>query len=226
MTTVSVIVPAYNEARALPATLAAVRRLPIDEVIVVDDGSSDGTGPTARRCGAEVVRLPANQGKGAALSAGLSTARGDVLLLLDADLGASACEAAKLSEPVLRDDADVVIGAFSSRGGPSGFGFVQGVARAAIRGMAGLRLQSPLSGQRAVRRVVLDRVGPLAGGFGVEAALTIDAARAGFRVVEVPVDMHHRRTGRDLAGFVHRGRQLAHLLRVLAPRLGRRGPAR
>src|SRR5690606_32026743 len=93
MTTVSVIVPAYNEARALPATLAAVRRLPIDEVIVVDDGSSDGTGPTARRCGAEVVRLPANQGKGAALSAGLSTARGDVLLLLDADLGASACEA-------------------------------------------------------------------------------------------------------------------------------------
>jgi hypothetical protein len=64
----------------------------------------------------------------------------------------------------------------------------------------------------------LAAVRPLAPGFGVEVAMTIDAVRAGFRVVEVPVTMRHAPTGRDLAGFVHRGQQALDLLRVALPR--------
>jgi hypothetical protein len=79
----------------------------------------------------------------------------------------------------------------------------------------------PLSGQRAIRRNVLDSVRPLAPGFGVEVAMTIDAVRAGFRVLEVPVAMEHAVTGRDVAGFLHRGRQGLDLLRATLPRLAR-----
>src|SRR5690606_9377192 len=225
LTLVSVVIPAFNEAGPLPATLAAVAALGPDEVIVVDDGSSDGTGAAAAKRGAAVVRLPFNMGKGAALTAGVRASRGEVLLFLDADLGASASEAAKLLHPVLAGRADMAVGAFPRGARPSGFGLVQGVARLAVRGLTGLEMASPLSGQRAVRRAVLERIGPLARGFGVDAALTVDAARAGFRVVEVPVDMRHRRTGRDAAGFLHRGRQLAHLFGALAPRLLRRAAA-
>jgi hypothetical protein len=64
----------------------------------------------------------------------------------------------------------------------------------------------------------LETVRPLARGFGVEAAMTIDAARAGLRVVEVPAELAHRSTGRDLAGFAHRGRQGWDVLRAVVPR--------
>lgn len=224
MKTVSVIIPAYNEAAALPQTLHALRGLTeAAEIVVVDDGSDDDTADVARQHGVRVLRLAQNRGKGAALEAGVDVARGRVLVLLDADLGSTAAEAAKLMGPVLRDEADLVIGAFPAMNGHAGFGLVQTTARIAVRHLAGLHMQSPLSGQRAVKRVVLETVGGLAGGFGVEAALTIDAARAGFRVMEVPVAMRHRRTGRDVAGFVHRGRQFLHVARALAPRLWRRG---
>ncbi|MDI3281269.1 MAG: glycosyltransferase family 2 protein, partial [Bacillota bacterium] len=74
------------------------------------------------------------------------------------------------------------------------------------------------SGQRAVRRRVLEAVGGFADGFGAEVALTIDAARCGFRIGEVPVEMWHAETGRDLAGFWHRGIQFCQVARSLWPR--------
>lgn len=222
MTKVSVIIPAYNEADVLPATLAVLRRLTeVDEIIVVDDGSRDNTAEVARRAGVRVIRLPRNVGKGKALQAGAAAARGRVFVLLDADLGETAFEAAKLIAPVLRDEADVVIGAFPRSDGPSGFGLVEAVARCGVRTLTGLHLQSPLSGQRALTRQALNKVGRFAGGFGVEAALTVDAVQNGLRVMEVPVAMRHRKTGRDVAGFVHRGRQFLHVACALAPRLWR-----
>src|SRR5690606_40600440 len=90
LTLVSVVIPAFNEAGALPATLAAVAALGPDEVIEVDDGSSDGTGAAAAKRGAAVVGLPLNIGEGAALTAGVQAARGGGVLFWDADLGARA----------------------------------------------------------------------------------------------------------------------------------------
>ena len=81
--------------------------------------------------------------------------------------------------------------------------------------MSRYRAEAPLSGQRALTAACLAAVRPLAGGFGVETAMTIDAVRAGFRVVEIPVaGLTHRATGRTLRGFLHRGRQGLHIARA------------
>jgi hypothetical protein len=83
---------------------------------------------------------------------------------------------------------------------------------AAIRLLTRFHVEEPLSGQRVVTEACLAAVRPLAGGFGIETAMTIDAVRAGFRVVEVPVPgLMHRPTGRSLRGFAHRARQGAQI---------------
>jgi hypothetical protein len=88
--------------------------------------------------------------------------------------------------------------------------------------LSGFEAQQPLSGQRAITADCLAAVRPLAGGFGVETAMTIDAVRGGFRVLEVPVPgLTHRVTGRTLKGFGHRGRQGAEIARVVLARLVR-----
>lgn len=217
---VSAIIPAYNEAGRVGETVRALARAGVaDEVLVVDDGSWDGTGAAAAGAGAAVLRLPSNGGKGAALDAGAALARGRVLLFLDADLGATAGEAAALVAPVLSGEADMAVAVFPRRGGGNGgFGLTVGLARWGIRRLTGLCPVAPLSGQRALRRPLYDAAGPCAPGFGVEVGLTVDALRAGFRVVEVPVRMDHAVTGRDLAGFCHRGRQFLAVLRALLDR--------
>src|SRR5207302_8274615 len=99
-----------------------------------------------------------------------------------------------------------------------GFGAVQALARTAIRSLARFDAAAPLSGQRAATRQALFACRPLARGFGLETAMTIDAARLGFRVGEVPVDMRHRTTGRSLRGFSHRARQGVDIARAVLPR--------
>ncbi len=229
----SVVIPAYNEADALPETLRAARAsleaeplLAGVELIVVDDGSTDGTEGAASAGGADaVVRHDRNRGKGAALETGLRRASGDLLLLLDADLRGTAAEAATLLRPVLEGASDVAIAAFPRVGGKSGFGLAQGLARWGVRRLTGRTVEFPLSGQRVLSRRALESLGGLAAGYGIETAMTVDLLRAGFRLVEVPTTMAHRRTRRDLAGFRHRGRQLLSIARVLLHRalMGRRG---
>src|SRR5207249_1266766 len=91
-------------------------------------------------------------------------------------------------------------------------------AGAAIRTLTGFRAEEPLSGQRAVTRMALQACRPLAGGFGLETAMTVDALRLGLRVREVPVEMAHRPTGRSLSGFLHRFGQGADIFRAMVPR--------
>ncbi len=218
--TVSVIIPAFNEEDRIGDTLQAIKSLEgIDQVIVVDDGSTDGTAQAAEKAGADVLRLPANLGKGGAMNAGSRAACGEVLLFLDADLGDSAGEASKLLGPVLADDADMTIARFPEVPGKGGgFGLAVGLARLGIRELTGRTMQSPLSGQRAMKREVWKRVGGIAPGFGAEVALTIDALRGGFRVLEVPAEMTHRVTGSDWNGIRHRARQFVDIARALVQR--------
>ncbi len=224
---VVVIVPAYNEAEGIGETLEAVARIPeVTRTVVVDDGSEDDTASVAERAGAEVLRLARNSGKGAALAAGLVRADGDILVLLDADLGATAVEAGKLLAPMLAGEADLTIAQFPGGRRRSGLGLAQGLSRLGIRWLCGFQARWPLSGQRALRREVVEAVTPLAPGFGVETAMTIDAVRAGFRAIEVGCDFEHRRTGKDWAGVRHRGRQFFDVLRALISRWRRAAPKR
>jgi hypothetical protein len=221
------LIPAHNEAERIASTLEALGAVPgIDEIIVVDDASTDDTAEIALQRHATVVRLERNLGKGGALETGAAAAGDpDVLVLLDGDLGATASQAGALLSPVVEGTADMSIARFPRPVGKAGFGLVKGLARWGIRRLGGpFDAQAPLSGQRALTRGALAACRPFEAGYGVEVALTVRALRAGLRVVEVETTMAHASTGRDLAGFVHRGRQFGHVARALV-RLARE-PAR
>jgi hypothetical protein len=221
---VTILIPAHDEAERIGATVTAALGIEgATRVLVIDYASSDDTADRAAAAGAEVLRLLENLGKGAALDAGLARMRtsADVLMMLDGDLGASAAQGALLLEPVLAGRAAMTVAAFPRPAGKAGFGLVKGLARFGIRllgGAAGRAFQAtaPLSGQRAMTRECWERVTPFAFGYGVEVALTVRALRAGMAVAEVPTTMSHDATGRDAAGFKHRGRQFLHVARALA----------
>ena len=214
------LIPAYNEAERIAMTVVAARQVQgVARVLVVDDGSTDDTAALARGAGAEVLSLPGNTGKGGALQAGLDSVRAeaDVMLLLDGDLAETAGLAHALLGPVLADEADMTIAVLPRPAGSGGFGLVKGLARRGIRLMGdGFESRAPLSGQRALNRRAFEAAEPFASGYGAEVALTVRVLRAGLRVAEVPVAMTHAATGKDLAGFAHRGRQFAHVLATLA----------
>lgn len=220
------LIPARNEADRIGDTVrAALAIADVDRVLVVDDGSTDETSSIARSAGAEVVRLERNAGKGGALNTGLYRVRddADILLLLDADLGATASEGATLLGPVLAGDADMTVGVLPKPPGSGGFGLVKGLARLGIRRLGGgFEATAPISGQRALSRAAWQAATPFAAGYGAEVALTVRALRAGLRVVEVPVEMTHAATGKDVAGFTHRGRQFVQIAAALF-RLATRG---
>jgi hypothetical protein len=214
------LVAARDEEGRIGPTVRALRSIDgVGGVIVADDGSSDGTAEEALAAGARVVRSPKGSGKGGALAAALGRVdgAGAIVLLADGDLGSSAAALRDVLAPVASGRADLAVGV-PPRALSGGFGLVRRSSSALIRRISGLRTTAPLSGQRAVTVECLRACLPLAGGFGVDAAMVADASRLEFRVVEVPVEFSHRSTARDLAGFVHRARQGRDILRALAPR--------
>jgi glycosyltransferase involved in cell wall biosynthesis len=226
----SVIVIAHNEADRIGATLAALARaFPGAPVFLADDGSTDATPEIARDAGARVVRSERVIGKGGAATLAardaLRHARvdpggeggGAIFILCDGDLGESAGELGALAETIRRGDSDVAVAGFTRRVG-GGVGLALAFARWAVRRRCGLRATAPISGQRALSARALEDVLPFARGFGMELGMTIDAVRAGHRLVETELDLAHRASGRTPAGFAHRARQLFDFLLVYLAR--------
>jgi len=215
---VTALVPAFNEEERIVATIAGLRRaIPGVRIVVADDGSTDTTVGLAQSAGADVERIPRNIGKGGALNvvfSSLETDDDDILLLVDADLGESSAEAAALLAPVTEGRAEMVVARFKTRG-KGGFGLARNLGRLGIKFLGGYEATAPLSGQRALRAGLFREIGGLEGGYGMEVGLTIDVLRLGGRVEEVEVDMIHNETGRDLAGWRHRGRQFRQIGWVL-----------
>ena len=205
----TILLAARNEEERIGATVAALRReFPEAEVVVVDGRSEDRTAQEAEAAGAAVLRIE-RLGKGEALSAGERAAPPGPLLLCDADLGGSL-------RPLAASDADLAVAVFSRRVG-GGFGMAKRVGRALVRLRTGVAPREPLSGQRLVGVRARAACFPLAPGFGCEVRMTIDALRAGLAFEEVELDLEHRPTGRDLAGFAHRGRQLLDAVLAAGP---------
>jgi glycosyltransferase involved in cell wall biosynthesis len=219
MIRVVALVAARDEADRVGATVKALRTIDgLAEVVVVDDGSTDDTAAAALSAGAAVLRIDRARGKGRALEGALGRLPApDVWVLADADLAESAAALGEVMAPVLAGDADLAVGTFPPEQA-GGFGLVKGAAAWAIEVVTGLEVREPLSGQRAITAEALEAVRPLARGFGLETAMTIDAARAGLRVVEVPAALSHRATHRDARGFAHRGRQGWDILAAVLPR--------
>jgi glucosyl-3-phosphoglycerate synthase len=208
----TVLVAARDEETHIGRTLARLReQFPTAEITVADDGSRDRTAAAARAAGARVVALP-RLGKGQALSLAEREIGPGPLLLCDADIQGD-------MGALLQAPADVAVAAFAERQG-GGFGIAKRLARTLIRARAGVETREPLAGQRALSPAARAACFPLAPGFGCEVRCTIDAVRTGLAFEEVVLPLVHRPTGRDLAGYVHRGRQLLHAVLACGP-LGR-----
>jgi len=226
---VAVVMAARNEADRIAATVTAAAGLAgVGLVVVVDDGSRDATAAVARRAGAAVMRHARNRGKGAAMETGAEAVqlidqreRRDHprhLLFLDADLGDTAVHAGPLIDPVIAGTADMTIAFFAATVKLGGHGVVVGLSGAGIRRATGWQPRQPLNGQRCLTRAAFEAARPLAHGWGVETALTIDLLRQGLRITEVEVDLAHRATGAGLRGQLHRAHQLTDVARALAVR--------
>lgn len=214
------IVPAHDEADRVRETLEALWSLEnLERVIVVDDGSRDRTVALARAGGAEVLGIGSSGsplGKGRALVAGLGRARSynpEIVLLSDADLGASAAQLSRLISE-LNERTPATIAAFPPATA-GGFGLVKDYARRSIHRRTGHAPAEPLSGQRALLPAALDLLPGIAPGFGAEVGMTLDLLAAGVTPQEIPLPLEHRPTGRTITGFAHRARQGLDVLRAL-----------
>lgn len=138
------------------------------------------------------------------------------LLFLDADMGGSAEAAQPLVDAVLDEGVDMAIALLPPQEGAAGMGIVVRTARRGIHRATGWEPNQPLSGTRCITRETWEACLPLASGWGVETSLTIDALSSGFWVKEIPAELHHRATGKDLRGQLHRAAQLRDVVRALA----------
>lgn len=216
MCTVTVVIPAYNEADHIVDTIQAVKQIDgVNKIIVVNDGSSDDTSILAKAEQVMVLDLYPNRGKGGAMNAALPYIDTEVAAFLDADLGQAAAQAGLIIQPVLDGVTDLCIASFPPPRKKGGFGIVKGTAAWAIRKMGNIEVTAPLSGQRAMTAEVLRAVTPFHEGYGVELGMSLNALAAGFRLTEVPTTMSHKETGRDLSGFIHRGRQFIDVVRTI-----------
>ena len=171
---VAAIVPAYNEERTVGVVLETLLNCPsVDEVILVNDGSTDGTAQVGSNYPVTVVNLEVNLGKGGAMKAGADQTDCDVLVFIDADLVGLRTEHVEALQPVISGLTEMSIGVFSD-GRPS-----TDLAQ---------KLAPSLSGQRAVTKALFNQVPHLEESrYGVEVALTRYAERHGVEIAKVPL---------------------------------------
>jgi hypothetical protein len=205
----SILIAARDEERRIGGLVERLQAaFPDAAIVVADDGSRDRTAAEARRAGALVVTGP-RLGKGEALNVAERAAPPGPVVLCDADLDGDL-------RPLAEAGLDLAVAAFAERKG-GGFGIAKRAARELVRLRSGFDPREPLSGQRYLSARARAACFPLARGFGGETRMTIDAVRAGLAVGEVELPLSHRLTGRDLAGFAHRGRQLVDAVLAVGP---------
>ena len=212
---VSVCIPARNEASTVAGVVspvAAALEGPeplVDEVIVVDDCSTDGTGPIAESSGARVVRRDGRPGKGSAMAQALAAAAGDIVVFLDADVRSFGLHyVTRLVEPLLVDEGLMLVKGTYARpdnGGTGGGRVTELLARPLLRRLVPelAFVRQPLAGEVAVRRHALDGL-VLEPGYGVEMGMLIDVARRfgphAIGQVDLGERLHRNRPLTELAG--------------------------
>ena len=209
MTTLtSIVIPAFNEASAIgPLVTALVGAGAWREILVIDDGSSDGTGESAAAAGARVIRHPYNKGNGAAVKTGIRQAMGRFILIMDADGQHRPADAAVLVSHL--DAYDLVVG---RRTGRSHASPVRRLGNSVLNGVASYLTKQPIpdltSGFRAARReCLLEFLHLLPNGFSTPTTSTLAFMKAGYSVRFEPIEAARRqgaskiRLGSDGVGF-------------------------
>ncbi|MBN2338980.1 MAG: glycosyltransferase family 2 protein [Acidobacteria bacterium] len=200
----SIVIPVYNEKNTVLELLARVRATGFEkEIILVDDGSTDGTREILRGLGPSedltVVYQPGNRGKGAALRAGFARVTGDIVVIQDADLEYDPAEYGNLLRPILDDQADVVYGSRFLSGPHRVLLFWHSVGNRALTLLSNiftdLNLTDMETCYKVFRAEILGRITLCEDRFGFEPEFTARISRAGCRIYEVPISYH----GRDYA---------------------------
>lgn len=177
---VTAVIPAYNEEQTIAGVVNCIKGIDkIQKVIVVSDGSTDRTAEIARECGADVIELNENIGKGGAIKAGINECGTEIILFLDADLiGLKGKHVLDLIEPVIDNKTDMTIGIFKNGR------MVTDLAQ---------KVTPYLSGQRAIKKSIIDKIPNIdITRYGVEVALTKYVEKSSARVMEVDLpDMTH-----------------------------------
>jgi glycosyltransferase involved in cell wall biosynthesis len=200
---VSFLVPAFNEAATIGEVLARVDALDFDkQVIVVDDGSTDGTGEILARWQADgasriVLRQPANRGKGAAIRAAIPHVDGEIAVIQDADMEYDPADVPALIEPIERGVADVVFGSRLTGGRPQrAYLFWHLVGNRFLSLVTNVLYNTTLhdmeTGYKAFRSDVLRSLDLREDDFGIEPEITAKVCRSGLRVYELPIAYYGR----------------------------------
>lgn len=226
---VTAIIPALDEEEAIGGTVAHLDRGLIQEVIVVDNGSRDRTADRATAAGARVV-FESRRGYGSACLAGMRAAQhADVLVFLDGDGSDVPEDLPQILAPILRDEADLVLGSrIRGRSEPGSLSAHQiwgnRIVLALLRMLYGMRL-TDLGPFRAIRREALTRLGMSHPTYGWPIEMIVKAAKSGMKIVEVPVN-YRRRVGRSKVAGTVRGSLLAgyHLIATVLRYAWKRSP--
>lgn len=189
---VAVVIPAFQAADTIGEVVTRTRAaVAAAQIIVVDDGSTDGTGEEGRRRGATLVTHPRNRGKGVALRTGIARACADgagVIVTIDADGQHPPQEIPRLLGPVADGGADLVLGARERTGTmPVSRRFTNWLSASLASRIGGQHVRDAQTGFRAFTRAVAERVQPAGDRYEYEANFLLDALRAGYRVASVLV---------------------------------------
>ncbi len=196
---IAILIPCLNEEQSIADVVSQFRdELPQASIFVFDNASTDGTVERARAAGATVFSEP-RQGKGYVVQSMFRRVDADVYVMVDGDGTYPAAEVKRLIDPILKDEADMVVGSRLQAGTASEFRSINRWANrlvlAVLNSMFRVKLTDILSGYRAFNRRFVKTVPMFGGGFEIETELTIKAVARGYRIVEIPTTLTARAQG-------------------------------
>ena len=222
MTRIVAIIPAYNEEDALADVIAKTSQY-VDEVIIVNDGSSDRTAEVAIEAGAKLIRHSTNLGKGEALKSGFEAIDDDsIIVTIDGDGQHNPDEIPAIIKPIIEDGADLVNGSRYMNGPeentPAYRRVGQRVLDIATNISAGIKVTDSQSGFRAFSPRTKGVFRFKDTGFGIESEMLVDAAEAGLKIVEAPITVRYDLDGSTKDPVTH---GVGVLIKITMDKIGR-----
>lgn len=198
MSKITVVIPAYNEEEGLPKVIEEIPKDAVDEIIVVDNASTDRTYEIAKILGVKVIRHEKNLGKVASIHTGIKNSTGDIIVLIDADFTYPAEDIPILIQE-LNKDSDLVSGS-RFLGEIEQMSFFNRLGNRILSLIAsyfcGMRITDSQSGFRTFRKDFFENIHPVSKGFEFETEMTIKAAKHGYRIKEIPIK-YRKRVGKS-----------------------------